>query len=377
LAVLMFGCSKNPSEPTPSSSINLNSPTGGYTASDEQAAFGNPVLAGSGSEESTFNDPVLTSPSVDSIVNDSTCGFYHFRTIWGHLVYDSTENTVTDWTGNLEISRGALVVRRIIRFETGDYILPRTDRRKIEWVSHTSTHNDGLAVDVFVPRPKPILDTTYVVDSLGDTSMVVDTTFPPVDPVTLTFTTPPYSRTFSLAELMKLDTVVDLPDSNQVAFWGMRMYRHVCPRGFLAGSWGPRDTAGIGLIQGRWINQLGNVPGFYEGHYGIDSNGIKLFFGKWIDSTGRFEGFLRGTWGFLPPHDVADTLVIRGWFAGNILDAGRNRVGVLRGKFVRVADTPAGFMEGRWKLICNDEAADNDGGHGGQGRGGDDDGMED
>ncbi|MBI5266081.1 MAG: hypothetical protein HY851_02500 [candidate division Zixibacteria bacterium] len=374
--LLLAGCSQNPTTPTTSTSLNLNSPTGGYTASNEPTAFGDPELQGSVADETAFNDPLLSSASVDSLMRNPLGGWFHFRAIWGHLVADSTESMVTDWTGKLEISHGALVLRKIIRFEEGDEVLPRTDPRIIEWVSHTGSHSDGVAVDLFVPRPQPVLDTTFVVDTAGDTSTVIDTTWP--EPPTLTFTTPPYSRTFTLAELMKLDTVVTLSDSNEVAFWGMRMFRTTCPRGFVAGGWDKADSSGVGLFRGRWINRWGNFAGFYHGHYGINDHGIPVFFGKWIDSTGRFEGFLRGTWGFLPPQNEPDTRPSRGWFAGHIFDAGGHRVGILRGKLV-APDSPEahGFMEGRWKLICSEEAAEGPGGQGGQGRGGIDDGMGD
>ena len=87
----------------------------------------------------------------------------------------------------------------------------RTDRTLIEWVSQTTVHNDGLAVDIFVPRPAPTLDTTEVplVDTLGDSTwtIVVDTSYPEPEPVTVEFATGPYSRTFELAELQSLDTI--------------------------------------------------------------------------------------------------------------------------------------------------------------------------
>jgi hypothetical protein len=393
MAILVAsGCSKNPSEPTSSASLNLNSLNGGYSPTGEQPAFGDPSLEATGTEEATFTDPMLSSASADSLMNDSTSGWYHFRAIWGHLRLDSAESTVTDWTGKLEINRGALILRRVIGFEDNDHILPRTDPKVIEWVSQTKQHHDGIAVDIFVRRPRPILDTTLdsvmhidttmVIDSMHDTMMtvdtvteihtVVDTIWPDLPPVELTFQTPPYSRTFTLAELMKLDTIVTLADSNEVAFWGMRFYREVCPRGFLAGNWGDKDSTGLGFFHGRWINRFGNVSGYFRGHYGVDENGKSVFFGKWIDSAGNFEGFLRGAWGILPCHDSAQHLTTRGWFSGYIFDNQNNRVGVLRGKFVGAEAVPDGFMEGRWKFLCKEEVADNPGGQGGQPRGGDD-----
>jgi hypothetical protein len=396
--LLIAGCSsKDASAPSASGttepSLNLNSVTGGYTATNEEPAFGDPVLQAAGAVEASYNDPLLSTPAVDSIVKDTTFGWYHLRSLWGHLKFDSTETDITDWSGSLAISRGALILRRTIRFESGDYILPRTDRKKIEWVSFTTTHNDGIAVDIFVPRPRPILDTTIdtatqydsvlVVDSVGDSSFTVDTvevpvisvdTTWPVDTTTLTFTTPGYSRSFKLAEVMKLDTVLTLADSNEVAFWGMRFYRQACPRGFMAGGWGVPDSTGMGYFKGNWISRFAELSGAYEGHYGVDTLGDSVFFGKWIDSAGEFQGFFSGRYGYSRHHWRDSSLVTRGWYAGRIYDADNNPIGVLAGKFIGATSEVSGFMEGRWKLLCNFEEGDHRGNHG-SGRGCDDDGM--
>lgn len=427
------GCSKNPAEPSVNNTatLNLNTPTGGYTSSNEAPGFGDPTLAPAQTGEKPYADPMADS-TIDSMRSNLAVDWYHFRAQWGHLVPDTSEQTITDWSGSLTISRGALVLRRTIKFEDNDSILPRTDRRKIEWISHTRPHSDGIAVDIFVPRSRPIIDTvtdsaftvdtTMVIDSIPvidtiwvvdtltndstftigfhivyDTTAMYDTSFTPttvIDTIyppngaSLTFTTPSYSRTFSLADLMKLDEIVTLPDSNEVAFQAMRIYRNLCPRGFLGGHWSTIDSTGMGYMNGRWIGKFGIADGYFEGHYGYNDDSAQVFFGKWIDSVGGFEGFLQGSWGLLPNRhghsekgNGAETFV-RGWFSGQILDGGMTRIGVVRGGFGQCDSLADGFLGGRWKLICNDEDGDSPGGFGGQPRGGDgdhhdDDGMDD
>ena len=433
------GCSKNPAEPTVSGStgLNLNTPTGGYTSSNEAPGFGDPSLDPSANDEKPFADPLQSSAQIDSMQSNSAVDWYHFRALWGHLRKDTAETEISDWSGSLLISRGALVVRRVIKFEDNDTILPRTDRRKVEWTSHTRPHHDGIAVDIFVPRPRPVIDTvgdssiivdtSRIIDSIPvidtilridssiivdpvthdttitydttrtwgfhihyDTTLVFDTTFGggividtiyPSEDASLTFSTPKYTRVFSLADLLKLDTIVTLEDSNEVAFSALRIYRNLCPRGFLSGNWGAIDSTGLGYFKGRWISKFGLADGYVEGHYGYNDDSAKVFFGKWIDSAGGFEGFLQGRWGVLGNrhHDKSK---VRGWFAGQILDANMVRAGVLRGGFADSDSLPGGFMAGRWKLLCNDEEGDNPGGHSGQPRGGDgdhydDDGLDD
>ncbi len=443
LAIAMIaafsGCLKNPAEPTTSGSttLNLNTPTGGYTSSNEAPGFGDPSLDPSANDEKPYADPMQSSAQIDSMQTNSAVDWYHFRALWGHLRKDTAETEISDWSGSLTISRGALVVRRVIKFEDNDTILPRTDRRKVEWISHTRPHHDGIAVDIFVPRPRPIIDTTgdssltvdttmkidsipvidtilhidssIVVDTLtNDTTVTVDTTFtlgfhivydttfmfdttfagggtvidtiyPPND-ASLTFTTPKYSRVFSLADLLKLDTIVTLPDTNEVAFSALRIYRNLCPRGFVGGQWSAIDSTGLGYFKGRWISKFGFADGYVEGHYGYNEDSVQVFFGKWIDSAGGFEGFLQGRWGVLASrrhHKSED----RGWFAGQILDANMTQIGVVRGGFAECDSLAGGFMAGRWKLICNDEEGDSPGGFGGQPRGDgdhhDDDGFDD
>ncbi|MEW5796020.1 MAG: hypothetical protein AB1772_06625 [Candidatus Zixiibacteriota bacterium] len=350
LAVWAAGCSDNPVQNDNNQAVADE--FGGYTATDESPAFGDASLTAAEAEEEEIDDPILAVPSVQEVVNDVDAGIFHFRAVWGRIPYDSTVTVATDWTGSLTISRGAIVLRRLIRFELNqDTYLPRTDRKLLEWVSFTTVHNDGIAVDIFVPPVRPEIDSSWVPDGMGDSTLVVDTIF--AEPVTLTFATGPYTRTFTLPELAALQEIVSLDDGNKVAFHSIQMLRQVCPRGMLAGRWG-YDEAGNGVFRGMWMSALGRVTGYLEGRFGQDDQGAKVFFGKWIDRDGRFEGLLRGVWGhgfWATPEEIEQRRA-GGWFMGRIFDANANPIGVLGGHFGSAPDYQGGWFQGRWKLDC-------------------------
>lgn len=350
----VVGCSDQPTEPEAGTGgTNLTSEFGGYTAAAEAPAFGDDQLLVGMQDEVAFSDPMLIEPATSEMVADQAAGRFHLRVIWGRLRFDSTVSERTDWTGSLTISRGAEIVRRVIRFEPDqDFILPRTDRRLIEWVSATSVHNDGIAVDIFIPPARPTFDSVMTVDSLGNDFIVIDTIMP--DPVVITFKTGPYSREFSLGELASLDTVVELGDGNSVAMHGIQHHPERCLRGFLHGQWG-FDEEGRGVFRGMWANEHGDVVGFLKGHFGQTDDGRRMFFGKWITQNGKFEGFIRGRFEPNPDENAVDIADHRagGWLRGEIFSAERNKIGELRGRYIESDRVNGGFFEGRWRLGCN------------------------
>lgn len=366
LTLLVVGCSNQTVEPEMSvEQLNFEDEFGGYQASNESPGFGDPELVTDADEsDREYNDPILADPDVLSAVNDIAAGHYHFRVVWGQLRFNPNQTNPTDWSGSLSVNYGAEVLRRIIRFEPNqDHILPRKDRRTIEWTSVTTVHHDGIAVDIFVPPVRPIFDTTKIetTDSLGNTTIeiVVDTILPQRNPVVLDFKTGPYSRQFELRELVSLDTIVFLDDSNAVAFDAFRLDRYPCPRGFLSGAWG-FDSTGHGLFRGMWMDNRGFVSGYLKGHFGVNNNGQKVFFGKWVSRKGRFEGYIRGHWGFRNCNVVDITPCHPGGnFRGLIYNSSREVIGALGGQFrVGFANTrgPGGFFQGRWKLYCPAES---------------------
>jgi len=366
LALLGLGCSKTAVEPEATiEEPNLTDEFGGYQPMNDEAGFGDSALQAEAEEsEEEYDDPILVSAGLDSILNDAEAGLYHIRIVWGRLRYDSTSTIPTDWTGSLSVTRGLEILRRTIRFERNqDYIVPRKDRRVIEWVSQTTVHNDGIAVDIFVPPARPKIDTVRITyyDSLGQpqVEIKIDTTWTNSEPVMVEFKTSPYSRTFNLEELTSLDTIVYLDDSNAVAFHAIKLNRFPCPRGFLAGAWG-FDIEGNGVFRGTWMDRSGHVEGYLKGHFGKNSNGELVFYGKWISREGRFEGFIRGHWGFYDciGGDPSNPCYLGGFFRGRIFNSNREEIGVLAGQFRganMVSNIPSGFFQGRWKLFCPGE----------------------
>jgi hypothetical protein len=351
LMLWAVGCSDSPVETAPVDQ-NLADEFGGYTATDEQPAFGDSEVLAVAGEEQEVDDPILVSPAAQEVVTDVDAGLFHFRAVWGRIPYDSTVTTVTDWTGSLTVTRGAIVLRRLIRFELNqDTYLPRTSRDTLQWVSFTSVHNDGIAVDIFVPPMRPTIDSTWVPDGAGDSTLVIDTIA--ADPVTVTFTTGPYTRTFTLSELAALQEVVSLDDGNKVALHAVQFFRQLCPRGILAGRWG-YDEEGNGVFRGMWMSAIGHVTGYLEGHFGQNDQGQNVFFGKWIDSVGHFEGLLRGVWGHGPRVTEAEIQhhFAGGWFAGEIFNAGGDPIGLLGGHFGSAPNVDGGWFQARWKLHC-------------------------
>ena len=364
LLLWVVGCSKNPVTDK-SNQDSIASQFDGLTATNEAPAFGNPELAAAVSEEVSVQDPIAATPRFRALLSDPNAGLFHLRAVWGRLRYDSTSTIPTNWDGSLTITRGFEVVRNVIRFEPAtDSLLPRTSPTLIEWASTTTVHNDGIAVDMLFPPMAPTFDTTItiVVDTLGDTTEVVVIDTIPAPPVTVTFATGPYARTFTLPELARLDTIIYLADSNAVAFSAFRFDRIPCPRGFLAGHWG-FDTTGAGEFNGIWVSGHGLIDGFLDGHFAIDTAGQRMFFGKWIDRDGLFQGLLRGTWGPHPNHHASDRGKVRGggWFVGQIFNANADSIGVLRGHYKGSEDLNSGFFQGRWKLNCPDLRGDDDG----------------
>ena len=364
LVVALAGCSDNPTENSQlPNELNLDSEFGGYTASDESFAFDDAVLMTESANDADYGDPLMGNPIMDSLMNHPRAGHFQIRIIWGQLRLDTSHTAVTDWTGSLSITNGGEVIRRLIHWDLNqDFILPRTDRKLIEWISKTSIHNDGIVVDFLLPPVPPIFDSTItqVVDSLGDTLdvIVVDTTFPEPEPIEVTFATGPYTRTFSLEELNKLDTIVTLDDSNAVAFHALRIDRRECPAGFFNGFWGYNDE-GHGVFRGMWISEEGFITGFVKGHFGKNENGENVLFGKYINRNGRFQGFLKGTYES-NPDDMSDSTRVTGMFSARIYNNQRMEIGALEGKYRAAENWAGGFMEGRWKFHCQEPINVND-----------------
>jgi hypothetical protein len=319
--------------------VNLNAPFGGYTASDEAPAFSDPYLLANFGPESDV-------AYADDVVLATTDRFHPQRFLmitWGNLHADSTVTFVTDWSGSLCAENAAVRVLRTIRFEPGDYVLPRTSRACVEWVSHTKPHFDGIIVALHKTSDCDTLRDPAVVDTLCD------------EPVSLTFKTGPLTVTFTQDELADLHRVIPVDDAgNAVAFNVITRRPDQCLNGFLAGQWKPapgeNDKGVLGFFRGKWVSENGLHMGYLRGVYGVNRRDEHVFFGKWIAETGRFRGLLAGHYGVFEENDTeAD-----GWFEGVWFSRGLRTMGGLHGVWGAhdEADHEGGFFRGVWNQRC-------------------------
>ncbi len=311
-------------------SPDLNDPYGGFNLADEAPAFDDPLIAKefSGAEETSYDDPMTTNDSVVNMESPDR-GRLFLRITWGNLERDSTIDFATDFSGSLMVDRGAVLLKRLIRFDKGDRIIPRTRPNILEWISHTGPAFDGILVRVF-PMPS-----TSAMHAANDTMRIV------------TFSTGPLTESFTLEELKDIHKVFPVDDAgNAVSFDAVYIMPHACPHGFLGGIWKNNpDTAG-GFFRGKWISHNGALLGHMKGFYGVNKNGENVFFGKYIDLSGRFRGILRGHYGRLNADGP-------GVFSGIWMDSNLRICGGIMGiwKTSNKIDG-GGFFRGMWKKHC-------------------------
>ncbi len=300
---------------------------GDLTADKEAPAFGDAYIEELLDVEREVDDPVAFSPMVERLDTNARTARFCFRMLWGNLGRDSGITELTDWSGTLTLSRGAIIATHAIRFEEGqDYILPRYDDsgnfipEELGWVSYTSVHLDGIATRLLIPPA--------VTDEV----------------VTVTYESPQLTISFDITELESLDTLITIGEGNAIAFHATRCEPPtVRPmRGYLVGRWG-RDDDGQGIFYGRWMNANGRVIGAVRGRWGVDSAGMGVFVGKYIDNDGNFEGFVKGIW-----RDRGHGANACGQFRGRIFNADRQPIGVLMGHFKKGDTRRGGWFAGLW-----------------------------
>ena len=323
LALLLVGCSKSkPTVPTTSGELDLTSQFGGYTATDEPAAFGDPEIGALMGEDSSVEDPSFTQGEGDSLRGLRGATIYAMAIRWGMLKIDSTKTQLTDWSGSLELTHGFIHVLRTIQFEERqDHIVrPRPNRRTLEWVSRTSKSFDGLLLLIIV-SPTPA-------DSDWSNNQ-------------LSFQTGPYSRTFALSELVHLNEIVDVDNQgNQIAFNATDLNADTCGTGQLEGRWLLNPSHRNGNFFGKWMGDDGVLMGDLRGHFGVYPDSGTVFFGKWIGPDGHFRGLIRGTWTF----DPADSTM--GSFDGIFADRTGATLGQLHGQWGSSPQPDSGVVDG-------------------------------
>ena len=329
--VLMTGCeSLSPNEDGIAQPAET-SDYGGFTTTSEAPGFGDTDLIDGYPEDRPYADEMEDHPDVTNGRTDRRAKQYALRIIWGDVesrdstLADTEPCPVSDWSGMLEVDGGVAIIKRLILFDRGDSIVrPRRGPRKVEWVSYTKDHVDGILfkiIDLPDPNGRELANT-------------------------VTITTPFYSGEIPLADLEDYREFVVYDDCNAVSIVATKIEPSGCPGGFLEGRWvTATDTSGY--FKGAWIGQYGTLLGHLRGIYEI-KDGERVLFGKWISDSGEFQGLLRGTWTPLDRDDGPDGLFEGGW-----VDEHYEVNGFFRGHYCICEDDTAGTFHGRWKKDCH------------------------
>jgi hypothetical protein len=255
----------------------LEQENGGFDMSDEAPEFGTAEdFAASALERDAAYADEMDDASMGDLRDTAGAVSHRVAIVWGQLPPDPEREPAKEWTGALQLSRGGMVLRRVIGFEpeTDHIVRPRTDRNTVAFTSITKPFADGLVLEVVDPTPDDGLLLTYH-GAAGDFD-------------------------FNLAELANGPIVIDVDDQgNKMIALSLRRLASdtdPCDRGFMRGRW-HRLRPGLGVYLGVVADADGNPIGRVRGIYGVRHNGEHVMFGKFIGLDGGFRGILAGHYG--------------------------------------------------------------------------------
>lgn len=277
LALLALTACVADSEPTiPETSEEvltaIEKENGGLTMDDEAPTFGSDALFEAAAIEPDASEADAMSPEVTGMQAMPGVRIRNVLLAWGQLPADPNTAAVRDWSGSLVLNRGGMLIRRRIAFEqaTGDRVMPRTDRTRIDFISRTRPAADGLVLTVVDPAPG-------------------------TGPLTLTYTpNDGPARVLELRELADGPVIVDVDAEGNRIIVSARD-RDPCDHGIMRGRWHALDEH-HGAYLGVVADEDGTPVGHVRGIYGKRRNGNQVFFGKFIGSDGRFRGILAGNY---------------------------------------------------------------------------------
>ena len=332
--VCVAGCvgGSEPQEPAEVGEIQraLEQDDGGFDTTDTEPMFGDEAAfaaAGLDAEDPEVADPVLAyGPEAGPEPGAEDAGAITVLVLWGHLRPDLDRARPREWSGELHVTSGGLVLRRTIHFDQlGDAVLPRTDRQTIAFTSVTLPHDDGLLVSVVPPRAGQD-------GALAEEAPELVIRFEGVEEIVV-----------SAADLADGYRAVFPVDAERGGIAVTTLPSHPCPHGLLAGIW-TSVRPELGTFRGRWVGLRGELRGHVRGIWGANRAGRRVLFGKYIGNGGEFRGLLRGVYG-------------DGTFTGVFVDRGGAYVGGLAGRYSGLdSDLPGdGIFAGEWIEACEAE----------------------
>jgi hypothetical protein len=345
---------------SPEMSMDLAALDGGTGIQAESPAFGDAYMKVTlGEDERVLGDPLESDPALrDAEIRPGARVFY-LRAVWGNLTRAHGDDDASaadtkgmDWSGYAEVNEGLLLPARLIAFDRRDRLVPpwRSDtvnRRRVEWVSHTGPHVDGILFKIVIPTPADTALLRSRPEARGD-GLTADDAF--------TFEAGGVNVRFPIAELAGLDSTIMVDDVNGVTFSAFdRDDVDRCPRGLMVGAWVKtrNDSLSGGFFRAKWVGAAGHLAGHVRGRWGVLDDGSRVFVGKIIGRGGEYLGHLRGTWE--PDAGNAGRGTFSGgWYVHNE-DGSRELHGRVRGRWAqsrRIED--GGFLRGVWGANCGD-----------------------
>ena len=370
-AMISAGCesvSDDPTSPTTGDAalqiVDLDSPTGGFTETDEEPLFNEPetfmAVEEGENEDCGYDDPLRNEETVRNMERRDGVRIYRLRALWGRMIAAIDDTLVTEeccaveWNGGMVLKGGVIVIERIIKFDANDEIA-RPAPNAVRWKSMTCPHVDGIQVRLIVP-PVPDPDSTTAQPDTPEDEIPIPT---------LTIVAGPYERTFTLDELEAFEMMEPVDRCNNYMAIASHRILPGCPSGYLLGKWNDaeepdtlynEDTGEmrgvvLGHFKGIWISERGWAVGHVRGIYGTNSNGEYKFFGKYINPKGEFMGIIAGDYGHNPTFS-SEPLNDFGRFEGLWYGRHHGVKGSLKGEWITSAGQ--GYFKGIWGMLCNE-----------------------
>ena len=265
-------CTDGPEDEADQIVSQLELENGGLDTEDEAPSFGEVETFTAASIEAgaAVDDTMDRDTEVAALRDRTDVQRLRVAAVWGRMPPSREEVTRTDWSGRIEVSRGAIVVRHRIGFEeTTDRLMPRDTRTAVAFQSVTGPFADGLVLEVLADADLGSITLSYVPNT-GDRLDI------------------------ALSDLLAgpLSTERDA-NGNRIVVTALRRDRDDCDHGFMRGRWHALRP-GLGGFRGIVTDADGAPIGHMRGIYGTRRNGEQVFFGKFINREGQFRGIFAG-----------------------------------------------------------------------------------
>jgi hypothetical protein len=336
---VLSGCEKSTSteqeETFGYAGFNLEYENGGFTSEDNLPEnFENEDPATFADDETGYaEDPSLDSELKSDEAKPDAVVFF-LRIIWGQIPANPENTAKTVWDGKIYSNSAAIKIMKIIRFEPEtDKVLPRTDKKVVEFTSTTLPHNDGLLLKIIAPKNE-------ILAALKNDTAVIPA---------ITFETKPYTKTIPLTDINGLHKMVTVDNlGNKVFAAGFLKPAFDCPKGFIDGYF-KKVTEKGGIFGGKWISMNGEYHGKLAGIWGLNKKGKKVIYGIYTGIDSKFKGLVKGH--YVPMPEKSAVIKDGGIFFAQYLDKNFKNAGTIKGFYV-VKDGEMGKFHGRYREKC-------------------------